>query len=219
MTITELEDAVVEFFAQNTNDYLFRSNEDTDEKLPPKVWSGFIPRNEVGAVQPGEITVYPAIIVQAKQGIQTTEDSDLVEVDVLIGCFDDTKDQQGYRDVINVIQRLKDRVSEVSIIRERFPRRLPIKWVVNRYVGGVSTNYYPYFFGEMTFMFELPVMVSQYDVDYMTGAETPGRYNEFPIPSAAPEQWELVAESPPGFASGKPGSVHDPYPEQEVRNP
>jgi hypothetical protein len=183
MTIFELQDAMVEFCAQNTNDLLYRSNEQTDEMVPPTVWGGFIPRNEVGAVLPGEITTYPAIIVQSKQGTQTDEDSDLVEVDVLIGVFDDNKDQQGFKDVINLVQRLKDRVNEVSIIRERFPRRLPIKWQVNRYVGGTSTNYYPYFFGEMSFMFELPVMVSQYDMDVLTGETTPGRYNEFPIPS------------------------------------
>jgi hypothetical protein len=191
MTIFELQDAVVEFCAQNTGDFLLRSNESSGgEMVPPRVWGGFIPRNEVGAVLPGEITTYPAIIVQVSKGTQTEEDSDLVEVDVLIGAFDDNKDQQGFKDVINLIQRLKDRVSEVSIIRERFPRRLPIKWQVNRYVGGTGTNYYPYFFGEMAFMFELPTFVSQYDVDVLTGETTPGRYNEFPIPSAQPKRYE-----------------------------
>jgi hypothetical protein len=184
MTIFELQDAFVEFVTQNTSDYLLRSNEETAELIPPHVWGGFIPRNEVGAVLPLEVTIYPAIIVQAKQGIQTAEDFDLVEVDVLIGAFDDNKDQQGFNDVINLIQRLKDRVNEQSIIRERFPRRLPIKWVVNRYVGGTSTNYYPYFFGELSFMFELPVMASQYDVGYMDGETTPGRLN---IPANQPE--------------------------------
>jgi hypothetical protein len=35
--------------------------------------------------------------------------------------------------------------------------------------------------------FEIPVMVSQYDVGMLDGEATPGRYNQFPIPSPQPE--------------------------------
>jgi hypothetical protein len=183
MTVFELEDALVEFFAQNTNDYLFNSNEQTDEKVPPRVWAGYIPRDQVGAVIPGDITTYPAIIVNARRGTQS-QDSELVEVEVAIGAFDKELDQQGFRDVTNMVQKLKDRLREVNIIRERFPIRMPLKWEINKFVGGAATNYFPYFFGEMLLVFELPVMVSQYDISYSDGETTPGRFNKFPIPTA-----------------------------------
>jgi hypothetical protein len=151
--------------------------------VPPKVWAGYIPRDQVGAIVPGDITTYPAIIINARRGTQSL-DSELVEVEVAIGAFDKKLDQQGFRDVTNMVQRLKDRIREVNIIRERFPIRMPLKWEINKFVGGAASNYFPYFFGEMLLVFELPVMASQFDVGIMDGDTIPGRYNQFPIPSA-----------------------------------
>jgi hypothetical protein len=181
-TVFQLEDALVEFFLQQTNDYLFRSNEQTGEMVPPRVWSGFIPRNEAGAVVPGDITTYPAIILNARRGTQSQE-SEIAEVEVIVGVFDDTPDQQGYRDVTNIVQRLKDRLREQDIIREQFPLRMPLKWEINRFYGGASTNYFPYFFGELLLCFELPVPKSQYEESFLSGETNRGRFNEFPIPS------------------------------------
>jgi hypothetical protein len=193
MTISELEDAVVEFFGQNTSDLIwYRSNEASSKRTAPKVWSGFIPRDQVGAIMPGDITTYPCIIIQAKSGLQTIQ-SELVEVDVVLGTFDDTPDQQGYRDLSNMVQRLKDRLREQDIIRERFPLRMPLKWVINRYYGGASTNYFPYFFAEMTLNFELEVMMTQYDVTFGDADIIPGRLNEVPIPGV----WNPHPINPP----------------------
>lgn len=189
MTIFELEDALTEFFIQNTRDYLLRSNELSDLTTPPKVWSGFIPRNQVGAIIPGDISTYPCIIINSRRGSTEVNGSDsgqdTVQVEVIMGAFDNTLDQQGYRDALNFVQRMRDRLIQISIIRERFPLLHPIKWEVNRFYGGEGTNYFPYFFAEMLLMFALPIMVNQYDVDYATGETTPGMYNEFPIPSGA----------------------------------
>lgn len=182
MTIPQLIDALVEFIEQNTRDYKFRSNEQSLDKLAPLVYAGFLPRDQVGAIIPGEISQYPAIIVNVRQGSQTWE-SETVETEILIGCFDDERDQQGYRDVTNIVQRLRDRFREQSIVRERFPIRMPLKWIVNRFYGGGTTNYYPYFFGELTLYFELPVMAPQYDVGLLDGEATPGRLNQTPIPT------------------------------------
>lgn len=183
MTVFELEDALVEFVEQNTYEYRFRSNEQTDEMVAPRVYTGFIPRDEVGSIIPGEITVYPAIIINARRGEQSTE-SELVTVEIMIGAFDDTLDQQGFRDITNLVQRLKDRFREIDIIRERFPVRMPLKWEINRKLGaGGLDNSYPYYFGEMQVIFELPVMMTQYDATKQMGDVDPGRYNEFPIPT------------------------------------
>lgn len=182
MTIFELEDALVELIEQNTSEYRFRSNEQTDEMVAPRVYSGFIPRDEVGSIIPGDITVYPAIIVNARKGTQS-EESEMVTVEIMVGAFDDTLDQQGFRDISNLVQRIKDRLRENDIIRERFPIRMPLKWEINRKLGaGGQDNAYPYFFGEIQVLFELPVMMTQYDVTPGMGDTDPGRYNEFPIP-------------------------------------
>ena len=70
MTVFELESALVEFIAMNTAELRYRSNEQTLEVIPPQVYSGYVPRDEVGSIIAGDITLYPAIIVSAQNGVQ-----------------------------------------------------------------------------------------------------------------------------------------------------
>jgi hypothetical protein len=190
MTVVELEDALVEFIAMNTHELRYRSNEDSGVMIPPQVYTAFIPRNQVGDIIPGEITTYPAIIVRARQGVQAT-DYERVTVELLIGVFDNSLDQQGSRDCLQLIERIKQRLREQSIIRTRFPIRMPLNWQVNkRGSEGAGYNSYPYFFGEMQIDFELPVPTSQYDADRMTPDVMEGRFNVPYIEKAKEESYE-----------------------------
>lgn len=191
MTITYLEDALVEFVAQNTAEMRFPSNEQTDEMVEPRVWSGFIPRDEVGAVIPSDITTYPAIIISAQQGVQES-DHELITVVFVIGVFDANLDQQGYKDCINIVQRLKDRFREVDIIQERYMVDPPIKWEISKRDRGMDS--YPYFFAEMQLQFKLFVPMSQFDITTGDGDVTPGRYNAVPIPAPSPSQHSKLTE-------------------------
>jgi hypothetical protein len=196
MTTFELEDALVEFISGETDELRFLSNETTPERVAPNVWSGFIPRDEVGAILPGDITTYPAVIVSAQSGAQTDWDCELVTVSVFIGCYDADLDQQGYRDCCNLVQLLKDRFREEDIIRERFPIRMPLKWQMHARPPGAG-NGFPYYFSELLLTFELPAAVSQYDVTFADGDVSPGRYNSKPIPTPEPnEHWRPVGPPP-----------------------
>jgi len=199
MTIFELESALVEFIAAQTAELRFRSNEQTHAMISPRVWSGFIPRDEVGSIIPGEITVYPAIIVHAQNGVQML-DREIVTVNITIGCFDSELDQQGYRDCCNLVQRLKDRFREVDIINEAFSisrEHFLLNWQFLRMSGPGGSNSFPYFFAEMQVAFELPVMSTQFDVGIWDGDKTPGRYNESPIPSEPPLEHDKLPVPPP----------------------
>jgi hypothetical protein len=200
MTVFELESAIVEFIAQNTSELRFRSNEQTDETVPPAVWSGFIPRDEVGSIIPGDITVYPAIIVNAQTGTQHI-DHEVVTVGIIIGCFDAKLDQQGYRDCCNLVQRLKDRFREVDVINKAFSfskENFLLNWQMNkRLVAAGGTNSFPYFFAEMQINFDLPIMSPQFDLGIWDGDVTPGRYNEHPIPTPPPLEHDKLPVPPP----------------------
>jgi hypothetical protein len=190
VTIYELEDALVEFVQANTSDFRFASNQNTSELSEPRVYSGFVPRDEVGAIIPGDISTYPAIIICAQSGEMDIY-QDNTAVNILVGCFDANRDQQGYRDCVNVVQRLKDRFREIDIIRERFTWTPPLNWMINRHLGSEGMNAFPYYFADMTVHFLLPVMTTQYDVTVGDGDVTPGRYNSVPIPTPAPnEHWK-----------------------------
>src|ERR1700757_3106275 len=118
MTLFQLEDALVEFVIQNTSELRYPSNNESGTDLPnmvaPQVWSGFIPRNSVGAIIPGDITTYPAIIISARRGLQAVDKgwlSELVDVELVIGLYEGLaaqgvnakQDQQGYKDILNIV--------------------------------------------------------------------------------------------------------------------
>ena len=47
-SIFELEDALVEFISQNTDDFRLRSNEQSYALVAPRVHSGYVPRDGSG---------------------------------------------------------------------------------------------------------------------------------------------------------------------------
>jgi hypothetical protein len=157
-------------------------------------------------VIPGEIAVFPAIIISAQHGnIESKSVGEIVTVNIIIGCFDDTLNQQGYRDCCNLLQRLKDRFGEIDFIRETFAIRYPISWQLNKKIGNTAVNNsYPYFFGEMQINFELPTMDTQFDVTKFDGDIMLGRYNEFPIPTVSSGNVHTVQQAPinPGNTYG-----------------
>jgi hypothetical protein len=191
MTIYELEDAVLEFVKANTSDFRFASSEESNGLLvEPRVWSGFVPRDAVGEIIPGEIGTYPVIVVNVNAG-EMVIDQETAAISIIVGCYDANRDQQGYRDCCNVVQRLKDQFREVDIIRQRFIWTPPLSWTINRRIGSEGMNAFPYFFADMTVRFLLPVMMTQYDVTAVDGDVTPGRYNSVPIPTPTPnEHWK-----------------------------
>ena len=179
MTVVELEDALVEFIAQNTHELRFRSNGESPAMVAPNVYAAFIPRNQVGEIEAGQITAYPAIIVRCRQGVQAIE-YERVTVEILLGVFDDSLDQQGSRDALNLVNRIKTRIREASIIRQRFRVVMPLNWQINKRQSAGPTgqyNAYPYYFAEMQVDFELPTPETQYVADSMTPDYMPGRFN------------------------------------------
>jgi hypothetical protein len=183
MTVPELEDALVEFIQMNTSEFRYRSNQETQAKIAPQVYAAFVPRDVVGDIIPGEINHYPAIVVRARQGVQSEKDYERVTVEILIGLFNDELDQgkAGNRDCLQLVERLKQRLREQSIIRQKFPIRMPLNWQIARKpkaAGGAGGyNTYPYFFGEIQVDFQVPVPPSQYEATYMSPDVMVGRYN------------------------------------------
>ena len=195
MTLYELLDAFTEFVEMQTSDMRYMtSNEETPNlRIAPQVRSGFIPRNEAGDIIPGEEHTYPSIIITIREGeqrdlpgshIDSGWNVEMVVVEALIGTFDANRDQQGYRDCMNIVQRLKERVRIQDFIRQRYAIRMPIRYLLNRkYVGQGGMNSFPYFFAEMYFTFAMEVGDTQYDATRMSPQDGSGIFDQYPIPS------------------------------------
>jgi hypothetical protein len=179
MNSFELIDALVEFIGQNTSELTrFRYSERTETRdavIAPNVFAGFVPRNEVGEVDPTGVKRYPAIIVSFL-GVDPPSDDvweyEIANIQLTIGIFDDNKDQQGWRDCVLLAERIDDRIREQSILRQRFILQMPIKWGINKW------NTHPYWFASMGLSFSLPVPTSQFAVNAHTGDTLGGMYDE-----------------------------------------
>jgi hypothetical protein len=194
MTVPDLEDALVEFIAANTYELRYYSNQEARVKMAPLVYCAFIPRDTVGDIVVGEVTKYPSIIVRAKSGVQSREYGgyELVTVELLIGVFDDTLNQQGSRDCLQIIERIKQRVVESSVIRQRFPLRLPLNWQINKkQSSGPAGDYnaYPYYFGEMQLLFHMPLPSNQYEATFMSSDGSMGRLDVPAVLTPKPEPY------------------------------
>ena len=218
MTLFELLDAFTEFVEMQTSDmrYMYSNEETTTPNLriAPQVRSGFIPRNEAGEIIPGDQTSYPSIIVSIREGeqrdlpgshIDSGWNVEMVVVECLVGTFDANRDQQGYRDCMNIVQRLKERVRIQDFIRQRYAIRMPIRYLLNRkYVGQGGMNSFPYFFAEMYFTFAMEVADTQYDATRMSGQEGQGVFDQYPIPSGPyVEHYEEKLQEVNDFIEGR----------------
>jgi hypothetical protein len=135
----------------------------------------------VGEIEPGMITTYPAVVVRAKQGVQATN-YERVTVELLIGTWDDTVDQQGSRDCLNLVTRIKDRLRETDIIRQRFKVTMPLNWQINKRAGTGEYNSYPFYFAEMQVDFEMLVPGNQYEATTMSVDSGEGRLEAWSVP-------------------------------------
>ncbi|MCD8204717.1 MAG: hypothetical protein LUC16_02700 [Coprobacillus sp.] len=91
---------------------------------------------------------FPYIIVRANQGvIETIEGEQEVEFYLLIGVYDNRLDNQGHKDVLNIIQDIYERFSKCALLDHRYECAMPIEWALQ------DEESYPYYFGGMTLRF------------------------------------------------------------------
>ncbi len=90
----------------------------------------------------------PYIIVRVEDGkIDTIEGDQTIEVYLLIGVYDDDLNNQGYKDVLNIIQKIYERFSKNPILSRMYECVMPIEWAMQEeesypyYVGGMSLNF------------------------------------------------------------------------------
>lgn len=90
----------------------------------------------------------PFIIVRLSEGeLEQRENAEMVTV-VIIFCARDTAwNRSGYQDVLNMIQKVKERLLKNPLVGKYFTAELPLKWVVQEgethdiYYGGMELTF------------------------------------------------------------------------------
>ena len=92
---------------------------------------------------------YPYIIVRVEQGkIEGIDQEQTVFVNLIIGVIDRGYENQGHKDVLNIIQKIYERFAKNAILAKKYECTMPIEWALQ------DEESFPYFFGGMALQFE-----------------------------------------------------------------
>lgn len=99
---------------------------------------------------------FPYIIVRVESGVIENPSGDqTVTVNLLIGTISRTHDNQGHRDILNIIQKIYERFSKNAILANEYECLHPIEWALQ------DEESFPYYFGGMALKFATLAIVRE----------------------------------------------------------
>lgn len=114
--------------------------EETDPELAEE---GLIDTDPVKTEDP-----YPYAIVRVTDGkIENIDGDQAVTVFIILGVFDDNLNNQGHKDVLNMIQRIYERFAKNAILAGKYECEHPMQWSLQEeesfpyFIGGVGLTF------------------------------------------------------------------------------
>ena len=170
MIALHLQDALVARLQNIFSDYALPTKSGAEKIV--KVFSQYLPRPKGPTVKPrGEIeeeeeVVYgpedfeenfPCTIVKFDEGTDKEEnapDATRISVRILIGAYDPSPDEQGYRDVMNIMETIRQELLISRYLDRKYRLEMPFKWYL------FEDQPWPVFFGQMETVWETgrPIM-------------------------------------------------------------
>ncbi len=77
-------------------------------------------------------------------------DGSTQDIVIVFGIKDSTSDRQGYQDVLNAIQRVRQHFNEHRYVEDRAEIKLPIKWIPPE-----DDSNHPFYFGALLLTFDI----------------------------------------------------------------
>lgn len=91
---------------------------------------------------------YPYAIVRIEDGkIETIDGNQAVTVLIILGTYNDSLENQGHKDILNMIQRIYERFAKNAILAKKYELIHPISWSLQ------EEESYPYFIGGVALTF------------------------------------------------------------------
>ena len=149
MTPEFLQDALIEelklMFIKEK--FPTRSEYDTMQNL--KIFAQELPQESNREEDTNE--PFPYLIVRLVKGNTPDYDSaHEVKIFVIIGMYYTNKDKQGHREVLNIINRIRERFQKNRILANQFVYKTPTYWELQ------DTDSHPYYFGGVELNFDIP---------------------------------------------------------------
>lgn len=116
---------------------------------PPEGESPEYLEEGLGATDPvKEEDPYPYAIVRIEDGkIETIDGNQAVTVLIILGAYNDSLENQGHKDILNMIQRIYERFAKNAILAQKYELIHPISWSLQ------EEESYPYFIGGVALTF------------------------------------------------------------------
>lgn len=143
MTPLELQDELVGEMSRILDGYTYKTPD--GNRIPINVFAQNIPMNETD----DEEDPIPYIIVRLSSGEDdgTRDSFNTVSVVFIIGIWDDSLDAQGYRDAMNIIQKIYQRFHENPDLNRKALYAGEFRWAMQ------DDAYYPYSFSAVHMKF------------------------------------------------------------------
>lgn len=117
------------------------------ETVPMNVYPQFLPSKS----SKEDINHFPYIIVRTSDGEEKNEgDVPDTKIMFIVGVFDEDDKYQGYKDVMNALEKMYQHLFRKRVISNKYECIFPVKWVVN------EEDVYPYYFGGLETNWTLP---------------------------------------------------------------
>jgi hypothetical protein len=147
MTPLMLQDMLVEEMKLILDGYLYKNP--LGDRVPMQVFAQHIPIRET---DDDEYPV-PFIVVRLDGGADPGgESNNVVDIMIIVEVWDDNLDSQGYKDTMNVIQKIYQRFHENPNLNNRAVHSGAFEWALQENEG------YPYFVGACTMSFYIPAI-------------------------------------------------------------
>lgn len=118
------------------------------KRRPLRVFAQDVPINETD----NDFDPAPYVIVRLKSGDDdgSADAVNTVQVILIIAIWDDDNDSQGFRDVMDIIQKIYMRFHKEPMLNNQFMYAGQFHWALQ------EDNYWPYFFGACNMNFNIP---------------------------------------------------------------
>lgn len=167
MIASFLQDSLADELARLFEDVRFDNTK--GERVPLNIYKQFLPVRTAKDIPDtvtdveleegifdaeAEIMPFPYILVRVETGeIKKIDGEQTVNISLIIGTVDNNPDNQGYKDILNIIHKIYERFSKHAILAGEYECLTPIEWALQ------EEESFPFFFGGMALTFEtLPII-------------------------------------------------------------
>lgn len=146
MTPSLLQDALADELERLFNGKTFYNQSGEPAKI--KIFKQYTPLDKYGEIA----ELYPYLMVAIDEFSQDAPQEPLVcKVVILAAVYDDSEDNQGYKDLLNILEDISQHLRTNTTLEHKFRLQYPLK-------AAISEDVYPYFFGAIETSWVLPNM-------------------------------------------------------------